>query len=282
MRTLHTIIFILLILSLSSIHAQDKFVGIHGGMSLYSGDLNPQPASKIINNARSEYGAFFRQDINDRFSAQLSLSIANLTAADSLSTLNSERYNRNLSFKNQINELALMLQWNALKISKSTGYLTAGFAGFRHNPKATDPNSGQLVNLQILGTEGQGPGSENLGERYSLFNFAIPYGIGFRTELTEQVTIGIELLGRYTFTDYIDDVSSNQYLPFLQLESLNGRQAAALADPSRLGADSPSRNPNSTITRGNPNNRDQYFTASITVAYKLPDLNGKGIDCYSF
>jgi len=127
------ILLLFIVVGFPCLQAQDKFVGIHGGMGLYSGDLNPQPSSKIFANLGADYGAFFKQDINERFSAKLNLSIMNLSAADSLSRIDSERYDRNLSFQNKISELALLAEYKILRLAKSSLYATAGIAGSQLN-----------------------------------------------------------------------------------------------------------------------------------------------------
>ena len=44
---------------------------------------------------------------------------------------------------------------------------------------------------------------------YKLIQFAIPFGLGVRFRVNEVIDIAVEYGFRYTFTDYLDDVSGN-------------------------------------------------------------------------
>jgi hypothetical protein len=104
-----------------------------------------------------------------------------------------------------------------------TPFAYAGIAVFRHNPQAQVPgndlfgqpfaNAGEWVNLQPLKTEGQS---------YNLFQFAIPFGAGVRFRLADQMDVSLEFGFRYTFTDYLDDVSSN----YVDLNTFGDNQLA--------------------------------------------------------
>ena len=87
-------------------------------------------------------------------------------------------------------------------------YVTAGVAGFYYNPKSVAPD-GSLVALRPLKTEGQG--LPNGADEYGKFSVAIPVGFGVRKSLNRTIGIKLELTHRFTFTDYIDDVSTNYY-----------------------------------------------------------------------
>jgi hypothetical protein len=65
-----------------------------------------------------------------------------------------------------------------------------------------------------LGTEGQyselNSTDVNFGIKpYSLLQFAIPFGIGARFRINEVMDLWADIGFRYTFTDYLDDVSAN-------------------------------------------------------------------------
>jgi hypothetical protein len=113
---------------------------------------------------------------------------------------------------------------NYISRVKWTPYLFVGIAGFINNPQALAPakdlqgqalpEAGKWVNLRPLGTEGQystlDPTDVNYGIKpYSLFQAAIPFGVGARLRLTETLDLWADIGFRYTFTDYLDDVSQN-------------------------------------------------------------------------
>ncbi|GAB3327806.1 hypothetical protein GCM10027429_01960 [Marivirga atlantica] len=79
-------------------------------------------------------------------------------------------------------------------------------------------NAGEWVSLRELGTEGQNFTAaqrarydtlynHDLPDPYSRFQIVIPLGIGARYKLTNNIDLGLEFSFRYTFTDYLDDVS---------------------------------------------------------------------------
>jgi len=141
------------------------------------------------------------------------------------------RYQRNLSFRNQIKELSVVANFDlfensATYISRAdwTPYAFLGVAVLLHNPQAlapdTDldgnplPEAGKWVDLQPLGTEGQYAALQdtdvNFGATaYNKLQIAIPMGIGARFRLNEVFDLSVEFGFRYLFTDYIDDVSKN-------------------------------------------------------------------------
>jgi len=74
--------------------------------------------------------------------------------------------------------------------------------------------AGKWVKLRPLGTEGQysqlTQGDANYGIKpYSQFQIGIPFGLGARLRLTETLDLWADIGFRYTFTDYLDDVSKN-------------------------------------------------------------------------
>ncbi|MBA3899688.1 MAG: outer membrane beta-barrel protein [Bacteroidetes bacterium] len=148
-------------------------------------------------------------------------------------------------------------------------YGFVGLGGFYFNPQAF--YNGSWVNLQPLGTEGQGLPDEP--KKYSRFNIAIPIGGGVRYAFSERWRLGLELSHRITFTDYIDDVSTNYY-DNDKLRKYRGDVAANIADPNKgqfpgqLNEDGKSR---AGIQRGNPNNNDSYMFLMVNIYYILPN-----------
>ena len=141
-------------------------------------------------------------------------------------------------------------------------YIFTGFSGFFFNPKGQD-STGTWHALQPLGTEGQGIIPTR--EPYSRISVAIPFGIGFKYGIGRKLSIGLEYGMRYTFTDYIDDVSTT-YIDNDWIREFNGDLAAEMADRS-LGEVPGLSTPGAQ--RGNPRNNDAYMFTLITVSYKL-------------
>jgi len=147
-----------------------------------------------------------------------------------------------------------------------------GYAYF--DPRGTT-QSGQTVRLKPLSTEGQGlPGGP---DEYSSFTPVIPYGIGIKRNLTNGIRgrnsgqwgISFELSFRQTFSDYIDDVSTNYFDQDI-LRELRGDLAVELSDPSGLfsGLIDNGDGTFSGQQRGDPSDNDSYILGVISINYK--------------
>jgi hypothetical protein len=123
--------------------------------------------------------------------------------------------------------------------------------------------NGATVRLQPLGTEGQFflPGKKP----YSLYSFAIPFGVGYNLIEAARSTLSFELILRKTFTDYIDDVST-KYVDKAQLLASNGQLAVDLSDRSH-GDIANFSDPG--LIRGHSDHNDNFFFLSITYSYKF-------------
>lgn len=216
-----------------------KTIGISFDALNYYGDLAPSPSKLSTNFALTKpgIGFFFSQHKGPRFSIQASFIYGAIYGADMQSAKKSDpdngvyRYDRNLSFRNRIEELTFMASYDLFENHGThmhrlswTPYGFTGIAGFHHNPQAKIPstdlngnpffNAGKWVDLQPLGTEGQysnlKPGDANYEIKpYSLYQFAIPIGLGLRFRVKDAFDVSAEFSFRYTFTDYLDDVSRN-------------------------------------------------------------------------
>lgn len=97
------------------------------------------------------------------------------------------------------------LAWNRMH-----AYTFLGLGVFYYNPLGRSSLSGIRVPLQPLKTEGQGyPGG---AKPYGLFSMNIPFGFGIQKSISKRRSIKLELTYNKTFTDYIDDVSTNYYI----------------------------------------------------------------------
>jgi opacity protein-like surface antigen len=193
------------------------------------------------------------------------------------------RMNRNLSFKSDLFELQLVYELHlyreelghvydlrGVKGTKSSRvglYFFAGVGVFNFNPQAQFNNA--WVDLKPLGTEGQGlPGG---AEEYSTTQVCIPMGVGLRKALSKQWSVGLELQYTKTFTDYIDDVSTNYY-DNDAIRAAFGPEAAYLADPSIGSGPLYEAGLDPTATgqqRGDPDDLDAYLFLKAHLHYKL-------------
>lgn len=275
----------------------------------YYGDLAPSPSSfsTDISFTKPGFGLSFTHRFGPRYSLMAQYLYGSIKGADSESADPTDlsngiyRYKRNLSFQNQINEISVVgifdlfeNQQTYMSRVKWTPYAYIGLAVYFHNPQAkapaTDltgaplPEAGSLVDLQPLGTEGQHsnlPSSAvNSGiQPYSLVQMAIPFGLGARFRLTDVLDLSADVGFRYTFTDYLDDVSAN----YVDLTLLNSPLAQAMSyrtnelsgyplNPQASGipgvnveAGYGSEHPDNK--RGGKKDKDIYMVTSIRLTY---------------
>lgn len=155
-------------------------------------------------------------------------------------------------------------------------YLFIGAGVFHFDPQGsvTDANGGKTwYKLHPLRTEGEGMTQYPSRKPYSLTQMNIPMGGGLKYDLSEKVSIGTEVLYRKTFTDYIDDVSTEYIDPayFDQYLSPADAVIARKINDKTIFAVNP--NASTRITpgdqRGNPNNKDAYFSFLMKIGIRL-------------
>ena len=264
----------------------------------YYGDMAPKPSSfsTDISFTRPGFGLSFVHRFGPRYSLKGEFMYATLKGSDNDSADPGDldngifRYQRNLSFRNRIKELSVVAVFDLFEnqstyISrvKWTPYAFLGLAALHHNPQAlapaTDlsgtalPQAGQWVDLRPLGTEGQhstlDPNDVNFGIKpYSAFQIAIPFGLGARFRINEVMDLWADIGFRYTFTDYLDDVSQN----YVDLGVFDNELARALSyRTNELG--SPTA-PNTYSARNG-----QTYTVQAGYGSEFPDnLRGSKAD----
>jgi hypothetical protein len=105
---------------------------------------------------------------------------------------------------------------------------------------------------------------------YKLNQINIPLGFGLLFELSPNFNLRLEYINRILFTDYLDDVHGRYIDPSLFSKYLSGSNLAnALILNNRVRADAV---PNLTTARpgeirGNPLNKDSYFTINLKIGY---------------
>lgn len=136
-------------------------------------------------------------------------------------------------------------------------YAFAGFGFTYFNPRAK--YNGKWHALRPLKTE---------GVSYSPITAVIPLGLGLKFRATPFINIVLEGGYRFTFTDYLDDVSTVYQDP----NSFTDEIARALAD----------RRPEIGLPRweagrirGHAENNDGYFIFSLKAEYFIPDIFSK-------
>ena len=234
------------------------------GGSYYIGDLNP---NRHFYNTQFAGGFIYRYSVNARLSLRGNVFFGSVKAADSDSKVELLR-NRNLSFQSPISEFASGVEFHYFPFHlghnryKGTAYILAELGFFKMNPK-TEYN-GQLYELQLLGTEGQGTAYSKKGF-YKLNQLTIPIGFGCKLSLGQNTSLTLEYAIRKTFTDYLDDVGSDNFVDKDLLSEINGPVAGALSNRNLNGSHYGKRGTSAT--------KDWYafFGAMVSIRLGAPN-----------
>ncbi|MFC2101345.1 DUF6089 family protein [Bacteroidota bacterium] len=301
MRKTGTVLFMLLVLILSDGFGQryrprikrheivfglggTAFLGDLGGANRYGTnglrDLDFPSLRPVI---QLGYLYQFRR----RWGLKTSLYYARLRGDDKW-TEQEERQSRDINFRSPVIELSSQFEFSIISggrqgrryfsLSKQrvgygimpfSFYIFGGVGGFYFNPRG-QYTDGKWYSLKPLSTEGQGiaPTRKN----YSLIQLTFPVGLGIKYFINNEWAIGLEYGRRFSFTDYIDDVSKTYFDPDV-LETEKGEMAAYFSNPSEFDDPNKSRVPGQQ--RGDPKDNDTYMYGVITIYYKLAKYSAR-------
>lgn len=262
------IIFTLLMgaLATGSIAQVSTEFGSSLGFSSYLGDL--QPKHFTYDQPGFSTGMFMRHNITSQLAIRGFVNYGRLNASDAKS-LDQGHIERNLSFRTFILEFGGVMEVNVLPFDKFnnsnkkyrryfnfTPYFFGGVNVFHFNPKTFYNN--EWIALQPLHTEGQS---------YNLTQIAIPFGFGFKHQVSKHVGFSIEFGARKTFTDYLDDVSTSY--PDLNKLELTNPTAAELSYRGDELPEGSKTYPGKGTQRGLSSNMDWYLMNHVSVTYKI-------------
>lgn len=192
------------------------------------------------------------------------------------------RKERNLNFKSTIMEFyaaaeflptVFIEQYDGLE-GKLRPYGVMGIGAFKFNPMAG--YGGAWIPLKPLRLEGQG--MEETGRKeYSLIQIEVPVGFGAKYYIKDNLYIGMEVLHRKTFTDYIDDVSTtyidaNLFDKYLTPDQAQLAKALYYRSNEVTGTTRPPF-PSPNEQRGDAAQKDAYFSGVLRLGWRLNDWN---------
>lgn len=157
-------------------------------------------------------------------------------------------------------------------------YGLIGIGVYKFNPKAK--LNGEWVELHPLRLEGQGMVEYPERKEYSLVQMEVPMGFGFKYYIKETMYVGLELVHRKLFTDYVDDVSTgyvdpNVFNTYLSAENAvkaeqlyyRGTYSSAVTNPGNI----------QTFQRGDPTENDAFFSTILRVGFRLGGGLSEGV-----
>lgn len=272
-------------------------IGFRLGSSHFLGDLGGQEGigrpflrDTDIKMLRPAIGIFGRWNIGRYFSMRLDLNYLQVAGDDKLAGNSKDytpqifapddawfRWYRNLNFRSRIIELLTVAEIvpYTFRLNAENELLPYGFFGvglFHFNPQGL--YNGRWIDLQPLSTEGQGFVEGR--KPYKRTQLCLPMGLGIKWKLKKSWMIGLEVNHRLTFTDYIDDVSTDYIHPQVFIDNMRPERAAiAIAMANRsveidpLGLRSNISAPRQQ--RGDPKDNDSYYSITITLSrYIIP------------
>lgn len=263
-----TIIFVINL----SCFSQKWEIGVGGGISYYIGDLNPTGHFKFPHPAGT---IFVKRILSNRWSVRAGLTYLGVSANDDQGEWGYQQV-RNLNFQSNIFEIHVAAELNFFpfginqsshieKVRIWTPFLFAGIGGYYFDPMAM--STGNLIQLQPLGTEGQGTPSYDDRLLYSRFMPCVPFGLGIKFNINNKVTIAAEYGMRITFTDYLDDVSTD-YAINSEIITIHGAIAGDLSDQSKGPPDAIL---NDHYQRGIKTDLDWYGYLGVSLIFYIKD-----------
>ncbi|MBK6540782.1 MAG: outer membrane beta-barrel protein [Flavobacteriales bacterium] len=263
-------------------------IGVHLGGANYLGEMGGKEQTRRdfiwdmkLSQTRWAIGVFARRKLNRSFSLNAGLMYFRIQGADALST-NPQRVGRNLNFRNDMFELYLRPEFTIFQDNDIGGrgryrtdfrlFIYAGAALYYSNPKGQLNREGAFYALRPLTTE---------LNNYSPLGFAIPAGVGMHITKKRRHRFGFDFGYRTTFSDYIDDVSTDYQDPSLMPGGIGGL-ADQLADQHSFVEDGDGPIPSEyqygwetkdsdgkLNKRGDPTHNDSYLMVTLTYSYVL-------------
>jgi len=198
------------------------------------------------------------------------------------------RKKRNLQFRSPLLEAYAAIefyptvffeQYDGLQ-GKLRPYGVAGVGIFKFRPQGryyAPDGSYNWVDLQPLHLEGQGMAEYPDRPNYKLHSLEIPLGVGAKYYIKENFYVGLEVMHRKSFTDYVDDVSKDYIDNSLFANYLSPAQAAMANQlyfrEGFVPGGTVSRIPFIGEQRGNPGQNDSFFSTILKLGWRLNDYN---------
>lgn len=179
-------------------------VGIFGGAGAYFGDMTETEWQKSINPA---YGAFLRYNFNPRYALRLNVYNGNIGATGLFDSkgINNQTAFQNIfigslslpqTFEKNVLDVSIQFEFNYFKYivgDKTTPYSTYLFAGVGIQ------NYSYMETIGVAGEFGYGYVD------YKEVTPMIPFGLGFKFNVSKRIGLGLETGFRKTFSDKLDD-----------------------------------------------------------------------------
>ncbi|WP_436517040.1 DUF6089 family protein [Ekhidna sp. To15] len=235
-------------------------VSIGTGASTYFGELN---SKNTISDDFSQFNIGIEARLLNRVGARIDAGIFSLSGADRNAADSSFQRQRNLSFNSrnlhfQLHTIYYLkpYQGDYYKRWFFDPFIFTGVGYMKYNPTAD--LGGETYSLREAQTE---------GAEYRKWVTTIPVGIGAKFKANEFLNINLEVSYHFTFTDYLDDVSSTYAAEFTNATSellSDRKEEVGVVNPEFYDLIQPG------AVRGNPDTNDSFLQISIKAEIFLP------------
>lgn len=181
--------------------------GLFLGGANYQGDL-VETQSPYLKETNLAFGGFTRYHIGREWAFRLGLTSGHISGSDQNFSASHFAQSRNISFRTQLSELSLNLEWEPFgsrRYPEEGGYKRIVspffFGGTAYNFINAKPDYSAVprpVLEQVIS-------DKSAERRYR--HFSIPFGGGLKIDLSKFTTLSVEGGLRATFTDLLDGVS---------------------------------------------------------------------------
>jgi len=266
MRLITLLVFFspLLTLSQTRLHA-DLFTGFAN----YYGDLQNKPIT--LDQSSLAVGAGLKYDWDEHLSFKSGFMYGRIGADDKRNKPSLQP--RNLNFQSKVFEWNVLAEYTLfnMETKQFSPYVFGGVALFHFNPYTYD-SLGNKFFLKPLSTEGEGLAAYPDRKPYHLTQFAIPFGVGIKFRVTNDVILAYEFGLRKTFTDYLDDVSKT-YIDETTLLNAKGPKAVELAYRGGELKNGDPNYPADGSIRGGSKYKDWYYFSGVRLTIALHTNN---------
>jgi len=241
-------------------------VEIAGGISGYKGDLIKR--NFTFQSVEPAIGVNLKYNLDNMFLLRAGISLLKVKGYDKNNTQVDIKA-RNLSFQSNILEFNVGVEYNLLEpeIFHSYPYIFAGIGVYHFNPFTYD-DSNVKTYLRPLSTEGQGLSEYPERKPYAQTQLCVPFGGGWKWNLSPRYQVLYEIGYRALFTDYLDDVSKTYVDPQVLLAA-KGPKAVELAYRAQHSTGSYPFPEGPGDQRGNPKAKDWYFFNGVKFLVRL-------------
>lgn len=259
-------------------------IDISGGANEFLGDLGGTKG--IGKGGLKDYtfytnrilaGASVTYNINNWSGVNLGINYGLIRGADSLITNTGDmerwRYYRNLSFKSNVIEAygtytlypIMLLYHRRTELFRFNPYVSTGIGVMHFNPKAQLGDTWYA--LQPLRLEGQGFTEYPDRKPYARTQIYIPVNVGVKYYFNNRLALSAGMMARKTFTDYMDDISTEYIDPTLFYKYFTPEKAAIATQLYSRSIRPEKVKPG--IVKADSSNKDSYVTFYFKLSIRL-------------